>query len=131
MDHGATNQAPPGQDKARRGGTAGPWTSLRGGRGLSRRDVVPDQLAHGAGVPGGGGHIQAVVAGIQNGGLGAGQFKSDSKTSPSKILLEAYADAYNKLVTAIRIYKTQTVKGGLGTGGTLKVQGSRTDSPKK
>jgi len=59
--------------------------------------------------------------------LGGGGVKSESKTDPSTVLLQAFADAYNKLVPALKNYKTQTVKGGLGTGGTLRVQGARSE----
>jgi hypothetical protein len=54
--------------------------------------------------------------------------KSDSKTSGSEILLQAFADAYNKMVPALQNYKSQQVRGGAGTGGTLRVQGSRDDA---
>jgi hypothetical protein len=38
----------------------------------------------------------------------------------------AFVDSYGQLVQAIRNYRAQTVKGGLGTGGTLGVQGGTT-----
>ena len=57
-------------------------------------------------------------------GLGSGKLNSESKTSPSAVVLQAYADAYNKLVPALRGYKSQSVQGGLGAGGTLGVQGA-------
>jgi hypothetical protein len=60
-----------------------------------------------------------------SGGLGSVKVGTQSNTSTAKILLQAYADAYNKLVPALLNYKTQTVKGGLGTGGTLRVQGKQ------
>ena len=65
------------------------------------------------------------VLGRVGGGLGGGSFGTSSETSASKIILQAYADAYNKLVPALVNYKTQSVKGGLGAGGTLKVQGAK------
>jgi hypothetical protein len=40
-------------------------------------------------------------------------------------------DSYNKLVNAVRNYKAQTVKGGLGTGGRLGVQGGQTPASKE
>ena len=43
-----------------------------------------------------------------------------------KIIIAAFVDSYNQLVKAVRNYKAQTVKGGLGTGGTLGVQGGST-----
>jgi hypothetical protein len=39
-------------------------------------------------------------------------------------------DSYNKLVRAVRNYQAQTVKGGLGTGGRLGVQGGKTPASK-
>lgn len=49
---------------------------------------------------------------------GAGGFTS---TPEGKLLTAAFADSYNQMVRALRNYKAQTVKGGLGKGGTLKV----------
>jgi hypothetical protein len=56
--------------------------------------------------------------------LGAGGVSSEQKTSSTTLLMQAFADAYNKLVPALTNYKTQTVRGGLGGGGTLRVQGA-------
>lgn len=61
------------------------------------------------------------------GKLGGGQIKTGSTTSSSTILLQAFADAYNKLVPAVQNYKAQEVKGGLGAGGALRVQGRQLD----
>lgn len=63
------------------------------------------------------------IGGVFAGGLGAvgGGF---GNTPEQKILMTAFLDAYNKLVKAAREYKMQTVEGGLGTGGSLKVQGA-------
>lgn len=60
------------------------------------------------------------------GGVGA---SSESTTPDSTVLLQAFADAFNKLVPAVRDYKTQVVKGGLGAGGTLGVQGAKPANP--
>jgi len=49
-----------------------------------------------------------------------------TNTPEGKVLAGAFADAYNRLVVAVRNYKAQEVKGGLGTGGTLGVQGGTT-----
>ena len=49
-----------------------------------------------------------------------------TNTPEGKVLAGAFADAYNRLVTAVRNYKAQEVKGGLGTGGTMGVQGGTT-----
>ena len=57
------------------------------------------------------------------GGAAAGGYSS---TPEGKIIIAAFSDSYNQLVRAVRNYKAQTVKGGLGTGGTLGVQGGST-----
>jgi curli biogenesis system outer membrane secretion channel CsgG len=49
-----------------------------------------------------------------------------TNTPEGKVLAGAFADAYNRLVGSVRNYKAQEVKGGLGTGGTLGVQGGST-----
>lgn len=43
------------------------------------------------------------------------------KTPEGKIILSAFADSYNKMVQVLRNYKAQTVEGGLGKGGKLKI----------
>jgi len=60
-------------------------------------------------------------------GVGGGAYTS---TPQGKVIFAAFMDSYNKLVIALRSYKAQTVKGGLGTGGTLGVQGGSTDASK-
>ena len=62
------------------------------------------------------------------GGAGASAFTS---TPQGKVLMASFADAYNKMVQSVRAYKAQTVKGGLGTGGTLGVQGGSTAASKE
>lgn len=57
------------------------------------------------------------------GGASAGGY---AKTPEGKVIVAAFVDSYNQLVKAVRNYKAQTVKGGLGTGGTLGVQGGST-----
>ncbi|MES9834290.1 MAG: CsgG/HfaB family protein [Candidatus Thiodiazotropha sp. DIVDIV] len=42
-------------------------------------------------------------------------------TPEGKVVTAAFADSYNQMVKALRNYKAQTVKGGLGKGGRLKV----------
>ena len=60
-------------------------------------------------------------------GSGTGLSGSAWNTTPQgKVVTAAFADAYNKMVQALRNYKAQTVKGGLGTGGRLGVQGGQT-----
>jgi len=49
-----------------------------------------------------------------------------ANTPQGKVVMAAFVDSYNKMVVALRNYKAQTVKGGLGTGGRLGVQGGQT-----
>lgn len=60
------------------------------------------------------------------GGTGGGGLGGYTNTPQGKVLAGAFADAYNQLVTSVRNYRAQEVKGGLGTGGTLGVQGGST-----
>ena len=57
---------------------------------------------------------------------GGGGLGGYTNTPEGKVLAGAFADAYNRLVGAVRNYKAQEVKGGLGTGGALGVQGGTT-----
>ncbi len=57
------------------------------------------------------------------GGLGAGG-GGYANTAEGKVIVAAFTDSYNNLVRAVRNYKAQEVKGGLGTGGQLGVQGA-------
>ena len=59
------------------------------------------------------------------GGL-AGAGGGWSSTPQGKVIVTAFADSYNQMVKALRNYKAQTVKGGLGTGGRLGVSGGTT-----
>lgn len=64
------------------------------------------------------------------GGLGAGA-GGYANTPQGKVIVAAFADSYNQMVKALRNYKAQTVKGGLGTGGRLGVQGGQTDASRE
>ena len=55
------------------------------------------------------------------GGGAAGGLSGFSQTPEGKATVAAFTDAWNKMVIAIRNYKAQEVKGGLGRGGQLKV----------
>lgn len=44
-----------------------------------------------------------------------------TRTPEGKIIVAAFADSYNNMVKALRNYKAQEIKGGLGKGGKLKV----------
>jgi hypothetical protein len=61
-------------------------------------------------------------------GGGAGGY---TNTPEGKILTAAFLDSYNQLVKAVRTYTAQKVKGGLGTGGRLGVQGGQTPASKE
>jgi curli biogenesis system outer membrane secretion channel CsgG len=71
------------------------------------------------------------VFGLIGGGLGAGSGSAYTNSPEGKLVASAFVDAYNKMVVALRDYKAQTVKGGLGTGGRLGVQGGQTDSSRE
>jgi curli biogenesis system outer membrane secretion channel CsgG len=64
------------------------------------------------------------------GGGGGGGLGGFSNTPQGKVLAGSFADAYNQLVRAVRNYRAQEVKGGLGTGGALGVQGGTTPASK-
>ncbi|NIA12405.1 MAG: peptidoglycan-binding protein [Nitrospiraceae bacterium] len=66
------------------------------------------------------GGLGGLLGGSAFAGLGA-----YSKTPEGKVLVASFIDAYNNMVRALKSYKMQKVKGGLGTGGELKVQGSK------
>ncbi|MBI5926834.1 MAG: peptidoglycan-binding protein [Aquabacterium sp.] len=65
------------------------------------------------------------------GGGGFGGGGGYSKTPQGKVIVAAFADSFNQMVKALRKYKAQTVKGGLGTGGRLGVQGGETAASKE
>lgn len=58
--------------------------------------------------------------GAFGGGAAAG-LSGFSQTPEGKATVAAFVDAYNSMVISLRNYKAQEVKGGLGRGGTLKV----------
>lgn len=47
-----------------------------------------------------------------------------ANTDEGKVIMSAFADSYNEMVKALRNYKPQQVKGGLGAGGTLAIDGA-------
>jgi Curli production assembly/transport component CsgG len=65
------------------------------------------------------------------GGLTAAGASGYSSTPQGKVIVTAFADSYNQMVKALRNYKAQTVKGGLGTGGRLGVDGGSTPASKE
>jgi hypothetical protein len=62
------------------------------------------------------------IGGLFGGGVGGG-LGGYTNTAEGKVLVAAFTDSYNNLVRSLRNYKAQEIKGGLGTGGSLKVQG--------
>jgi hypothetical protein len=52
---------------------------------------------------------------------GGGKLSGFSTTPEGKATVVAFIDAYNKMVVALRNYRAQDVKGGLGRSGQLKV----------
>ena len=62
----------------------------------------------------------AFTGGLAGGGGGY------ANTPQGKVIVAAFADSYNQMVQALKNYQAQTVKGGLGTGGRLGVQGGST-----
>ncbi len=57
------------------------------------------------------------------GGLGGAGGGGYSKTPQGKVIVAAFADSFNQMVKSLKNYKAQTVKGGLGKGGLLSVDG--------
>jgi predicted lipid-binding transport protein (Tim44 family) len=70
-----------------------------------------------------------VMGGLFGGSLGGGA-GGYSNSPEGKLIIAAFADSYNQLIRAVRNYKAQTVKGGLGTGGALGVSGGSTAASK-
>lgn len=64
------------------------------------------------------------------GGGGGGVGGAYTRTPEGKVLAAAFVDSYNNMVRATRNYQAQKVKGGLGTGGQLGVQGGKTPASK-
>lgn len=65
------------------------------------------------------------VSGLAGGGGGY------ANTPQGKVVVAAFADSFNQMVKSLRNYKAQTVKGGLGTGGRLGVDGGSTPASKE
>jgi curli biogenesis system outer membrane secretion channel CsgG len=65
------------------------------------------------------------------GGGAGGTMGGYTKTPEGKVIASAFADAYNNLVKSARNYKAQEVRGGLGTGGRLGVQGGSTPASRE
>lgn len=65
------------------------------------------------------------VSGLAGGGGGY------ANTPQGKVVVAAFADSFNQMVKSLRNYKAQTVKGGLGTGGRLGVDGGSTPASRE
>ena len=65
------------------------------------------------------------------GSRAGGSLGGYTKTAEGKVIAAAFADSYNQLVDAVQNYQAQTVRGGLGTGGRLGVQGGSTPASAK
>lgn len=61
---------------------------------------------------------------------GSGSAGGYTNTPEGKVIASSFADAYNALVRSVKNYKAQEVRGGLGTGGRLGVQGGTTPASK-
>jgi hypothetical protein len=68
-------------------------------------------------------------AGFWGGGAAGGG--AYANTPQGKVITAAFADSFNQMVKALRNYRAQTVKGGLGTGGRLGVDGGSTPASKE
>jgi len=55
------------------------------------------------------------------GGAGAAGGGAYARTAQGKVVVAAFTDSLNNLVGAVRQYRAQNVKGGLGNGGALVV----------
>jgi curli biogenesis system outer membrane secretion channel CsgG len=64
-------------------------------------------------------------------GLGGAGASGYGNTPEGKVIVASFADSYNQMVKALRHYKAGMVKGGLGTGGRLGVDGGSTPASKE
>jgi len=71
-----------------------------------------------------------IFGGVFGDGIGGGA-GGYTNTPEGKIITAAFLDSYNQLVRAVRNYTAQKVKGGLGTGGRMGVQGGQTPASKE
>lgn len=73
-------------------------------------------------------HDFSLFGGMLTGGAagGGGGF---ANTPEGKMLVTAFADSFNQMVQALKVYKAQEVEGGLGKGGRLTVGGPDDPTP--
>jgi curli biogenesis system outer membrane secretion channel CsgG len=61
----------------------------------------------------------------------AGNLGGYTRTPEGKLIAGAFADAYNQMVVSVKNYRAQEVRGGMGTGGQLGVQGGSTPASRQ
>ena len=108
------------------GGALGAVGALAGGLKFGKAETMLTMIDNRSGVQIGvaQGAAKKTSFGIGIGGAGSNGFGAlggYSNPPEGKTIAAAFANAYNNLVVAMRDYKPQQVKGGLGKGGTLKV----------
>lgn len=108
------------------GGVLGAVGALAGGLKFGKAEGMLTMVDNRSGVQIGVamGAAKKTSFGIGGGGFGSSGFGAlggYSNTPEGKTIVAAFSEAYNNLVRAMRDYKPQQVKGGLGKGGTLKV----------
>lgn len=118
------------------GGLAGAFGALAGSVGHNEASTTLLLIDNRSGVQiaaseGSAGNFDFGMLGAAFGGGGFGGGSGYAKTPQGKVVVAAFADSFNQMVKALRNYKAQTVKGGLGTGGRLGVQGGDTDASKE
>jgi len=114
------------------GGLIGPVAgALAGGMKTSDASTVLTMIENRSGVQlaaaeGSARNTDYALLGGVFGGVAGGAAGAYSKTPEGKVIVAAFTDSMNNLIKAVKSYQAQTVKGGLGTGGQLAVQGSQT-----
>ena len=108
------------------GGRLGAVGAVVGGLKFKKAETMLTMIDNRSGVQIGvaQGNATKTDFGLGIGGAGGGGFGAlggYSSTPEGKALAAAFANAYNNLVIAMRDYRPQEVKGGLGKGGKLKV----------
>ncbi|MFT4197860.1 MAG: peptidoglycan-binding protein [Pseudoxanthomonas sp.] len=100
--------------------------SMRGGLKFKRAETILTMIDNRSGVQiaaaqGESRKTDFALSGWASGWSGGGSLGGYTNTPEGKVILAAFADAYNNLVRDLRNYQPQQVQGGLGKGGRLKV----------
>ena len=108
------------------GGRLGAVGALAGGLKFKKAETMLTMIDNRSGVQIGIAQGNATKTSFSLGGVGGGSggfggLGGYSNTPEGKALAAAFANAYNNLVIAMREYRPQEVKGGLGKGGKIKV----------